>query len=177
MNPQEHGLQTRRWLAIVYSLLWPPLLIAATRRSYQAEVFGLWSWRVLMMLIASSIFMLIASLALVYCRRSPRAIAWIDGCFIRLRRSRILSIGLAMIPVAIWLSIIAYVVQLGMRLDWRLFVGILDLGLLVFVMLAGLLFLGRERKEQRLLMMKCALAGTSFLLSVAAIGSQTSWPG
>ena len=176
--------QAKRLLIAAYILLWPPFLILAMRRSYAPQFLGWWSYRVAAILAVAALFVITATVLLIRILRSEPALArfQLGIASLRYRRSvLILAVGL---PTIVLLVVVGYLVLLGVRLDWPLFVSLVDLMLLLMVWNTAIMFIGRRARQQRLLLINCIASSFALVLSVLCVevvghllhmNQQTTW--
>lgn len=161
--------QAKRLFIVAYILLWLPLLILASRRSYAPQFLGWWTYRVLAILCVAALLMVVVTWLLFRILRNPAAISKLELAIASLRYRRgllALAVGL---PLIVWLTVVGYLILLGMQLDWRLLVSLIDLTLLVGVWYAAVMFVGRRARQQRQLVLKCMASALALLLSVLCV--------
>ena len=160
----------KRLLVVGYVLLWPPFLILLTRKSFQADVFGWWSYRVFGLLM-SILVVLVGLSALVWrwVRSDDSKTIWPARVLAVVRRSRSLTVLAALLPVLVWLGVIIYAGIIRIDPNWKLLLSLADLALLVFVWELGLIFSELPKATQRLRLMKCMLATFAIMVSIVAI--------
>ncbi len=162
-------LETRRLLVIAYLLCWPPLLILATRRSYQTDVLGWWSYRVFMIVVAGAAAMAVLTLAVTMCCRSDACLRWLERCVAAVRRIWLVSVAAVMLPIAGWLGVVVYLELIFVRPNLLILVVLTDLAFLMLVWTAALVFVGREASERRELLKKSMLSAAAFVITIVAV--------
>ncbi len=165
-------LSSRVLLAIIYVLLWPPFLLLATYTSHDASMFGLWSRRLFMVVVAYGLLLLAASIAALRAvltssklpDEPPKWLNWV-------RQRKVVFVGVTSFPVCLWLLAVAAIVmigpapQLAARLTWAL----ADLALVVIALEALLLLAGRDARERRSIAIRLSAVGTGLLVSIVLI--------
>lgn len=160
----------KRLLIAGYLLLWPPFFILLTRKSHQADVLGWWSFRVIGLLLA--ILAVLAGLSLLVWRwtRSGGSVPiWPARVLASVRRSYLLTVLAALLPVLAWLGVIGYAGILRLEPSTKLLLSLADLALLVLAWEAALIFSELPRPTQRLRLMKLILASSAVIVSMAAV--------
>jgi lysophospholipase L1-like esterase len=162
-------LNPKRLLLVAYLLLWPPFLLLASRKSFQADVLGWWSDRVFSLMLGGLAVLAVTTLMLVLLLRRDHWTSRIERLCEFIRDRWFLAVPVAVLPILTWFGAVWYLVVYPIPLTLLPFLAVLDLVLLVLVWEAGLLFLGQPEEQHSLLVKKCMLAGASLLMSVALI--------
>jgi len=159
----------RSLLLTAYALLFPPLILLATRRSFAPQVFGWWTYRTFAILVAACLLVAVATVLVWRVTASESNADRLRGAFVALRRRPWLAMLAALAPAAGWLALTVYLVMLGVAIDTRLLIALIDLALLASVWPVAVAFVGRPRRARVLLGMKVGAAVVAALLATLAI--------
>ncbi len=157
---------------LLVALLWFPLLVLASYESYAPSIFGRWSTRLFAAMVAYVAVLLPLTIVFFLGLRvkRPGRLAGLLQHGLELLRDRTWCFFIALLfPVTAWLllAVAAGVVQPGPALYYRFLLLWLDLGLVVLVVTATLLFFRRTRRERRLTSMKVAALLAGILAGLA----------
>ncbi len=173
MTSTTNGFDPRRLLVLAYALLWPPFLILASRKSFQVDVLGWWSYRAFAIVAAYATLLLVATVIVIRGWRTPSTERfWLARLVRRLRQSKLLSVFAGVAPVLLWMLVVGYLGVIRVTPTLPLIVSLLDLAALVAVWEISLAFSERPATEQRQLILR--LSVTLFGLMIAFVLVETA---
>ncbi|MFQ5732230.1 MAG: hypothetical protein ACE5KM_09780, partial [Planctomycetaceae bacterium] len=118
-------------LAAAYLLLWPPFLLLATRRSGEPAVFGFWSHRAFLLLVASVVILAGATVVVAGALRSDAWIRRIEHLARTLCRRKLTGVLAGGVPVFAWMVVFGIAGVIGVRPGISVVFGLASLTLLI----------------------------------------------
>ena len=162
-----------RLVLTAYLLLWPPFALLVSRRSGSADLFGLWSFRYFVVLLAYASGFLLASAAALLILRGGEGRLRLFAMLAWLHQRRPWFWLAVTLPPLLWALAVAAIATIGVVPTPMLVLCLIDVGLVVVCCEGILVLIGQPKKRQRELVMKFALAGfaTVFALAIVEIAA------
>ncbi len=162
-------MNAHRFLQLTYWLLWPPALVAITRRSLSPDLFGYWSYRAFAIAACAAGVLAAATLLLWKLRPDEDGRIVLDRAIVALRRVAWARWLVGWLPLCAWLALVFYMAVIDVPLTLPVTICLVDLLCGTLCVAAAVALVGRPRREVRLALMKCGAAAGGALITVAAI--------
>ncbi len=143
-----------RLVLTAYLLLWPPFALLVSRRSGSADLFGLWSFRYFVVLLAYGCGFLLASAAALLILRGGEGRLRLFAMLAWLHQRRPWFWLAVTLPPLLWALAIAAIATIGVVPTPLLVLCLIDVGLVVVCCEGILVLIGQPKKRQRELVMK-----------------------